>query len=1681
MADPEKDQSGMSDIQTPSQYPTASKIEDGIAYDISGKKLGPVSGMETAPSSLKFKFDPNAPIQALDNASPKPKFDPNAPIQALDQTEKPRFEGAAITFDPNAPIQPEEGWFHQNVVAPLADAARRVKNTVLANEGPGWLPYDILTKFGVKADPGIDWNKKVPMPLPATDAEAQAWIQEMSAKRSPQVNRDFPISLETAKKHIDEGRAVNRMEQVRSQQYSGGAEGETTLLSPERLFTPEEAEQHPILYGLMKMSGSLTSQENMLIMAGSGGLGFLGEAAATAPKLGAVGKLVAATPRLVSAYFAGQMAIGTAYQIPGLVKAKKDYDVAIKEGDQAKADQILWNAKEQAAEAAASAYMAYAAAYHAGTGHPDPVGKAVGDAVKETTRYAAQKGVEAFKNIPEVAKATAEGAKAAVGYTADKLGPMIGRTNDFATAMTRAMKITPKQSAALKDKVGDIAEDLQAIANANPNIEGPKDFAQKIREHNQAEEAKMQQAAGAKKDSVEPVVQNAEQRLRDGLDKLFDDNKGKFPAEDVEKAKQDILDHFLQRGDQTGIGPNGKPTYEKRTPNLFEAENIRQGLNDLTRPQYSTTAQPTTSAFKFGAMKAADLIRGMIDEGYHANGVEGVKEFRSKEAKKIDVADALEAAQDKADKMGNGSVWNSLMAKIGVPSTVVAIALGHPLSVPAVAAGVLGEKIRQNVSNPNVNVQRALDIAAKNPKAQATTVTENPQAPGAPPATIPPASPTPGGTPPVTPPPPPPTAPAGAPGMSAPTMFGGQPQVGGAQPTNHKLYAALSSHYSKIIGAVPFDALEERFMGDVQAAAEKGQPLTPEQARLLEKVNGAKAEQRANLEKQQKVDAIKAQKDAEKKAADQQKALEKEAAEAEKAAKEVEEQKKESGLTTNVDSPFEVGDDLELPANYVGKGYSGPRVRAHELGHLIMVDEAGHGVGDVISHLHDKIDKGALAEARWDKSQFQDENGKWDSAKLLKGLPDILSIFYGGPLAEEIVHGVPVDTNPGAGGDITRAKMILKKFGFSPTEIGMMTKAAEMKAREVLTTPGVSDIIQRYTSQREAGLDEGLHMHPETIGRAVQEVRQARGGGNGPSNKESSTGRAGKSGGEAKPGGEGKIPPANAEGARPAGEAGAGIGSEAGGERGVGKGEEPEIASHLDSAGSPSSVILKKGSKVVGHVKLEYINGIPHIEDAVIDDPLLRNKGYGTKMYKQVADLARKNGDETLSSNIYGMLSGSAKRVWESLIKSGEPIVKENTSEGPKYKWYLKAERGGIKTEIKDREVPKITDIIPELKEHPEAAQRLKDLGFETVLQREWMRQQGTKKAAPIEPAGERKVILPPERTTGVAEHDAAIKAGGGIPGGVTDLGEFGKIFNYHDPRTGSTLGFKEGKEITPETVKEQIRKSREAFGLKTESAAPDIHDLKMNLAMEPEQFKSWFGNSKIVDENGKPLTAYHGTTSPVDFDEFSTEGAPTNDEGNAIIGSSGDPNAYLGAHFAIGENAANVANKFAVNKEGWMRSRYEGESPKPRVISAYLKIENPVKFKSESGLNDFIYRTGKISDEDLLSAAMQSDGVDPDNDEMREEWYNRYDNDPDFRQEQNEWILRQSLDRLGYGDSEHNPLEDAAAELGQQAKAALKAKGHDGVLYKNEGEGGQAAVAFEPEQIKSGIQNKGTVEKVVK
>jgi hypothetical protein len=82
----------------------------------------------------------------------------------------------------------------------------------------------------------------------------------------------------------------------------------------------------------------------------------------------------------------------------------------------------------------------------------------------------------------------------------------------------------------------------------------------------------------------------------------------------------------------------------------------------------------------------------------------------------------------------------------------------------------------------------------------------------------------------------------------------------------------------------------------------------------------------------------------------------------------------------------------------------------------------------------------------------------------------------------------------------------------------------------------------------------------------------------------------------------------------------------------------------------------------------------------------------------------------------------------------------------------------------------------------------------------------------------------------------------------------------------------------------------------------------------ETPEFKAWFGDSKVVDENGKPLVVYHGTGAGDDFNEFK-------------IGKDG-----LGIHLGT----AQAANE-AFDSTGT-------ESQHRRIYPSFVRVENPIE-----------------------------------------------------------------------------------------------------------------------------------------
>ncbi|MBQ68853.1 hypothetical protein CL689_02205 [Candidatus Saccharibacteria bacterium] len=85
----------------------------------------------------------------------------------------------------------------------------------------------------------------------------------------------------------------------------------------------------------------------------------------------------------------------------------------------------------------------------------------------------------------------------------------------------------------------------------------------------------------------------------------------------------------------------------------------------------------------------------------------------------------------------------------------------------------------------------------------------------------------------------------------------------------------------------------------------------------------------------------------------------------------------------------------------------------------------------------------------------------------------------------------------------------------------------------------------------------------------------------------------------------------------------------------------------------------------------------------------------------------------------------------------------------------------------------------------------------------------------------------------------------------------------------------------------------------------------------QSQAFVKWFGSSKVVDENGRPLLVYHGTRRSFDALQISKpRGAPGNPEG---------------IYFTADRR---VAEEYAMDVDGaW--------DEKSRVIAAYIRIES--------------------------------------------------------------------------------------------------------------------------------------------
>lgn len=133
--------------------------------------------------------------------------------------------------------------------------------------------------------------------------------------------------------------------------------------------------------------------------------------------------------------------------------------------------------------------------------------------------------------------------------------------------------------------------------------------------------------------------------------------------------------------------------------------------------------------------------------------------------------------------------------------------------------------------------------------------------------------------------------------------------------------------------------------------------------------------------------------------------------------------------------------------------------------------------------------------------------------------------------------------------------------------------------------------------------------------------------------------------------------------------------------------------------------------------------------------------------------------------------------------------------------------------------------------------------------------------------------------------------------------------------------------DVTPQPALDRVEQA--AKDRMKDRGTTDVLFQAADRQTDSAAFNRWFGGSKVVDADGKPLRVYHGTTTAKNFDRFKTPAYFTDSADSAVV---------FGEDAALQDVDVDAAGQeFAVGS---------------RVIPAYLAISNP---KEVSRFEDFV------------------------------------------------------------------------------------------------------------------------------
>lgn len=268
----------------------------------------------------------------------------------------------------------------------------------------------------------------------------------------------------------------------------------------------------------------------------------------------------------------------------------------------------------------------------------------------------------------------------------------------------------------------------------------------------------------------------------------------------------------------------------------------------------------------------------------------------------------------------------------------------------------------------------------------------------------------------------------------------------------------------------------------------------------------------------------------------------------------------------------------------------------------------------------------------------------------------------------------------------------------------------------------------------------------------------------------------------------------------------------------------------------------------------------------------------------------------------------------------------------------------------------------------------------------------------------------------------------------------------------GSMAG--RAKELVKGALKgkaDEVVEGAATAGAKKADEAADAAKQWQEKGVESPYFKRWFGDSKAVDEGGKPMVVYHGTSRP-NVSQFETDETPY-----GLMGT--------GAYFT---ESPLVASGYAARSAEQALRR--GEKPASNVLPVYLSIKNPLDMDAPADVSRWIGALKKTPSAKNALKDLETLGTTP----PRSRRVRQGSNEAAFK------AVEQALADAGL----------SRAESAATARAVIKEMGFDGITHTGGASAAWATgkqmldqrnlkhrvyVAFEPEQIKSATGNVGT------